>query len=907
MSEDLLNPETPSLPIDLRTEYLVNPLGLDEKEPRLSWRLLDARRGANQTAWEIQAASTAEGIEQPDLWESGQVKDPHSLDRIWQGKELAARQRVYWRVRVWDQHGEASPWSELASFELGLPEVDWQASWIGRHDETHYADRPCPMLRQTFELSAAPVQARLYISARGLYEAHLNGEKVGEDFLVPGWTDYAFRIEYLTYDVTALLREGANCLGALLGDGWFAGRLGWQDSYALWGKHPSLCARLEVRLEDGTDVTVVTDESWQAAPSWLIGADLYDGEKIDLTQYPQGWDLAESKSSDIPWEPVHTFEPPEAPLVAKVVLPTRQREILPAIAHTEPTPGAHIYDFGQNLVGVIHLKAKAPAGTVITVRHGEMLQQDGTLYVANLRSAKAIDTFIMGPSGEATFEPRFTFHGFRYVEITGLANEPRLEDLQAVVLHNAMEETGHFSCSHPKVTQLQSNIRWGQKGNFLEAPTDCPQRDERLGWTGDAQVFIRTACFNFDVAPFFTKWQQDLEDGQHESGVIPSVAPDIMRRRQIIEGKEVTYNGASAAWADAVVICPWTIHRCYGDTRLLERHFESMAGWVRWRAKNYPSGIDTHWGFGDWLAIDIAENSPGRAPTPRELIATAYHAQTSRIMATIAGILGKLDEQKEFRELSEHVTTAFRREFITPGGRVVGHTQTGYLLALGFDLVPEALQAAAVEHLVELIEGRGNHLSTGFVGTPLLAPVLSRFGRTDVAYKLLLQENYPSWLYTIDQGATTMWERWNSYTHKDGFGDVGMNSFNHYAYGAIGEWMYAVVAGIDLDPEVPAYRAARIAPQPANPLTWAEGRLRTRYGVLSTRWEQADDQFSLDLTIPPGTTAQVLLPPDCTGEVTEGARPLAKAEGISEIAAKNGQITFRVTAGRYRFSVTRAS
>ena len=859
--------------IGLKCEHLTNPLGIDETAPRLSWRLDSPRRGARQTAYRLVAASSPERLGSPDLWDTGVVKRDTCLDIVYGGPAPASRQAVYWRVQAWDERGRATPWSEPAVFEMGLLRPDdWTASWIGHPLPGREGSQPCPYLRREFALPAKPVKARLYITARGLYEARINGTRVGSDAFTPGWTDYRKRIPYQVYDVADLLQVGDNALGAILGDGWYAGYLAWKNNHFVYGDQLSLLAQLELEFADGTRSTLRSDGTWSTSFGPLLKSDIYNGESYDARLEAPGWDAPGFAAGA--WQGAIVVAPPEAALVTRRTLPVRRQEELPVVVQTEPAFGIHVFDLGQNMVGWARVKVRAPAGQVVTLRYAEMLNDDGTLYTTNLRSARCTDVYVCKGGGEEVFEPHFTFHGFRYVELTGLAEKPVPTDVTGVVLHSEIPATGSFECSVPLVNQLQKNIEWGQKGNFLEVPTDCPQRDERLGWTGDAQVFIRTACFNRDVSAFFTKWGIDMIDAQHEDGALPHVVPDVLR-----DGGR-----GSAAWADAAVIIPWTVYLCYGDTRILERQYDSMAAWIECQRRNSPDLINRMWCFGDWLAIDIAENNPGKAPTPRDLIATAYFARTADLMARTASVLGRPRDAKRYAALAQRIKAAFNREFVAPSGRVVGDTQTGYLLALGFDLLPKAQQAHAVDQLVRDIEQHGWHLSTGFVGTPLLAPVLSRYGRTDVAYRLLLQQTYPSWIYPILQGATTMWERWNSYTKDHGFGDASMNSFNHYAYGAVGEWLYNTVAGIELDESKPGYKHIIIRPQPpmsdkpegGSELTWAAAELMTRYGKAACHWTRKGRRLSVKATIPPNTTATVILP---------GAKPVQVGAGTYAFSA----------------------
>ena len=836
-------------PYDLRCEFFTNPIGIDEPVPRLSWKLRDSRPGARQTAWQVCAASSAELLlSTPDLWDSGVARTGQSLDIEYHGTKLRSRDRVWWRVRVWDKDRKPSPWSRTAFFEMGLLKAsDWTAQWIGADPGRGAEDRSSPYLRKDFVLRKSVSTARLYVTARGLFEAYVNGTRVGDDHFAPGWTDYNKRIPCHVYDVAGLLSPGGNAVGAILGDGWFCGHLGWNGDNGFYGNDPSLILQLEITYDDGARETIASGPGWKTSAGPIRSSDIYNGETYDARLELGDWSA--TGYDDSSWRPAKTLDPPKARIVSRRSLPVRSQEEVKARALQAPKPGVWIFDLGQNMVGWARVKLRGKAGDTVRLRFGEMLNGDNTLYTANLRRAKATDSYICKGFGEEVWAPRFTFHGFRYVELTGLRGAPELSDVTGVVLHSEIPRTGTFECSDPFVNRLQRNIVWGQKGNFLEVPTDCPQRDERLGWTGDAQVFARTACFNRDVAAFFEKWCIDIADEQLADGCVPHIIPNV-----------IPAGAGSAAWSDAAVICPWTIYRCYGDKRILQRQYGSMVRWVEWRARKARGHIDETPGFGDWLAIDIAEGEPGRAPTPKDLISTAYHAYTTGIVARSAAILGRTSDARRYAALQRRIVAAFNREFVSPAGRVTGDTQTGYLLALGFGLLPRPKRAYAVNRLVRDIEVRGWHLSTGFVGTPLLAPVLSAVGRTDVAYKLLLQQSYPSWLFMVKQGATTMWERWNGYSRERGFSDPGMTSFNHYAYGAIGEWLYSTVAGIDLDTRVPGYKRIVFRPQPGPGITRASGRLETRYGLVACRWEVRGGRMNVDVTVPPNTTGTVCLP-----------------------------------------------
>ena len=867
---------SPAKVVDLRCEFVADPIGIGETTPRLSWRMEDDRNGARQTAYRIVAASTPGKLaKKPDLWDTGVAKGAQSLDVAYAGKALKSRSRVFWKVQVADADGAFTDWSASASFELGLLSArDWKADWIAAEPQFGEIGQPSPYFRKTFQLPAAPVCARLYVSALGLYEAHINGRKVGEDYMTPGWTLSRVRLQAQAYDVTDMLAAGDNAIGGILGGGWYGGCLGWGES-SLVMRHEgriALKAQLEVKCADGSRHVVVTDPSWKTATGPIVFSEIYHGEMYDATKEIEGWDTAAFDASS--WKDAEIFTPPEKfTLDPARTLPVRKETELAVVAQTEPQFGVHVFDLGQNMVGWARVKIRAPRGRKIQIRFAEMLNDDGTLYNANYRTARSTDFYVCKGTGEEVFEPHFTFHGFRYVELTNLVEKPVLGDVTGVVIHSAMEKTGEFECSNPLVNRLQQNIQWGQRGNYLEVPTDCPQRDERLGWTGDAQVFIRTGTFNFNVAGFFTKWCRDLIDSQSPKGAFPHVCPNVWDDKTGFAMGEDKYPGGAAAWADAGVVCPWTEYLAYGDKRLLERNFESMSKWIGWQEARSKDGILDNATFGDWLALDIWSLKPryDRQLTNRQLLSTACFARTTAIMAKAAKVLGKTAEARRFARLLAKIKAAFAREFITPSGRLVSETQTAYLLALAYDLFPEELREQAVGRLVAKFAEYQDHLSTGFVGTPLIGPVLSRFGKTDLAYRILLQKTYPGWLFSVLQGATTMWERWNSYTKEAGFGDVGMNSFNHYAYGAIGQWMYASIAGIELDEADPAFHHVLIKPEPPSEInlsapadetvTWAEGRLMTRYGLVTSRWEATEDgRLVFNFTIPPNTTATVMLP-----------------------------------------------
>ena len=888
-----------TLAVQLRCNYFENPLGVHDAAPRLSWRLAAGdRRGARQTAYRIRVSTTRSG--KADLWDSGRVRADATTQVTYRGKPLASRQRAWWHVEVWDEKNRRSE-SVPAFWEAGLlARQEWRGSWIGGA----LAGGPevgahSPYLRTIFNVGKKVASARLYATALGLYEFHLNGQRVGADVFTPGWTEYKKRVQYQAYDVTSLLRPGANAAGAVLGDGWYCGHLGWRERN-YYGERPQLLAQLVLTFTDGSTQTIVTDGAWKTSYGPIIESDLINGETHDARRELRGWD--DPAYDDSAWLPVAKLPDPGieisatlGPLVRatqelKPIEPPKKIDIWPS--------SIWVFDMGQNMVGRVRLHVRGKAGQVVRLRFAEMLNQDGTIYTENLRAARQTDHYIL--SGDArgeTWESRFTFHGFRYVEISGHPEALLPDAITGIVLHSDTPRTGTFSCNDSLINQLQSNIDWGQRGNFLEVPTDCPQRNERLGWMGDAQVFSRTAAWNRNVAGFFNKWQRDIADAQGAEGQMPSVAPHI----------EGVGPDGGPAWADAAAICPWTMYLCYADKALLATHFDSLTKFIGYMEVQAKDLIRSHpdtkvWhGYGDWLALDGSGNVFGN--TPKDLIGTALFAYSTSLVAQMARVLGREKDAVRYERLLERVRRAYQDRFLTSDGLATGLTQTSYVLTLQFDLAPEALRPKLLHELVRDIETRGNKLTTGFVGASYLPHVLSRFGRADIAYQLLHQKAWPSWLYAVTQGATTIWERWDGWTKENGFQDKGMNSFNHYAYGAIGSWLYAVVAGIDIDPAQPAYKHIRLAPQPGGELTSARGTLASLHGEIVSSWKLAAGRFDWEVVVPPNTTASARFPVPADAVITEGKTSLARSSGVTAVKRGKDAITCTLAPGTYQFTV----
>ena len=898
-----------------------------------------------------------------DVWDSGKVISNETSQIAFAGQPLASREQCFWKVRAWDQAGQPSEWSAVAQWQMGLLQPgDWAAEWIspgvpvaspsipltirravyeavrdgGATDVTavvisHLTNNsiylsvdnntlgvdpafnsvkrlrveyeyggqtltnlieenqnltlpghpnPLPYLRKSFEVKSPVVRAVLYATALGLYEASINGRRVGDHVLAPDWTDYRKRVRYQAYDVTSLVQSGSNTLGAMLAKGWFSGHIG-NGGFEFFGKNPAFMAQLEVTCADGSTQTIATDGSWKSHDSPILAADFMLGEDYDARKELAGWN--QPGLDDETWLPVTVRDEVPRLRESQTMEPVRQICMLKPKTITETKPGCWVYDLGQNMVGVVRLTVSAPAGTTITLRHAEMLKPDGSIYTQNLRKATSTDHYTCKGEGVEVWQPRFTFHGFRYVELTGLSTKPDLDTVSGVVISSDTARTGEFTCSDPRINQLQSNIQWGQRGNYVSVPTDCPQRDERLGWMGDAEVFIRTATYNADVAAFFTKWLVDVDDGQSPAGSFPDVSPNT------------GMGGGVAAWGDAGVICPWTIYETYGDKRILERHLPAMIKWVEYLRAN-STGLIREKGrgndYGDWLSIG--------ANTPKDMIATAYFAYATHLVAKSCAAVGRQAEADKYEQLFEDIKTAFNQHYVSPDGHVTGNTQCAYAMALKFDLLPDGLRHQAGEYLVADIKAKDEHLSTGFIGVSYLLPVLTQVGQADTAYRLLLQDTFPSWLFSVKHGATTIWERWDGWTPDKGFQDPGMNSFNHYSLGSCGEYLFGGVGGIR--PASPGYKTIQIKPVIGDGLTWAKTSYDSIHGKIATAWKKADGQFTLEVTVPVNTTATVYVPAKDPASVTEGGQPAASAPGLKFLREENGSAVFAVASGEYLFA-----
>ncbi|HNS19008.1 MAG TPA: family 78 glycoside hydrolase catalytic domain [Sedimentisphaerales bacterium] len=747
---------------------------------------------------------------------------------------------------------------------------------------------PAQFLRKEFNVEKPVQRATVYASALGNYELHLNGRQVGDAYFAPGWTDYDVRVYYNTFDVTNQLKKGFNTLGGILADGWYSGHIGWGRLRDHYGKDTRFSAQLTIEYTDGSSETILTDKTWTAATGPILEGDFLMGETYDARKEMPGWSTPDF--DDAAWKPVDVTDKLAIAIESYPSVLVRKFQEIKPLSVTPTKDGACIYDMGTNFAGFVRLKVQgAEPGRKIVLRFAERLNPDGTIYTTNLRGARAVDTYLCRGDGKEVWQPRFTFHGFQYVEVTGYPGTPGLDAITGIELTSDTPVVGRFACSDAMTNTLYHNVCQTQRANFIEVPTDCPQRDERLGWMGDAQIYVRTATFNTDVSAFFTKWMVDVEDAQLENGGFSDVSP-----------RKVANGGGTAAWGDAGVICPWTIYTVYGDTRILARHYDAMQKWIDY-CKGTTKGtlLRPAEGYGDWLSI--------KADTPKDVLATAYFAHSTRLVAQTAAVLGKVDDARTYHQLFEQIRDAFNKAYVSADGRVKGDTQTVYVLALAFDLLPKEKRPMAAQHLVDNIRDRDWHLSTGFVGTKDLMATLNAIGRTDVAYHLFHNETFPSWGFSIQHGATSIWERWDGWTPEKGFQDPGMNSFAHYSFGAVCEWMFRTIGGIDtqLAPTEaggPAYKHIVIRPQMGGRLSWAKTSYNSIRGKIATAWKVDGDTLKLDVTIPANTTATVYVPAVDAASIRERRKPVAQAEGVRLVDTKDGEVVLEVGSGVYHFT-----
>ena len=891
----------------LRCEFRINPAGLDVLQPRLSWILTSEQRGEQQKAFQVLAASSAEGLEHNggDLWDSGKVLSDQTIEIIYQGKPLSSRSRVWWKVRVWGKSNRVSDWSAPAQWSMGLlNQGDWRAQWIADPAATSNANAavtntslPAILMRKSFRLDQPFKNATAYVTALGLYELRINGQRVGEQLLAPEWTSYSKRVQYQTYQVTDLLRRGSNVVAALVGEGWYEGRL-MAVGRCAYGAFPKFLLQVEVELDNGMRQLIPTDDSWRCSADGPIrSAGIYDGEVFDAARTLPGWDMPEFNDSSwararaFPLDNVQLVWQPNEPIVVEQELTCRKL--------TEPKPAVYVFDLGQNMVGWCRLKAQGTRGKPVVLRHAEALNEDGTIYTANLRGAPQVDSYVPAADGQFTFEPHFTSHGFRFVEVSGLAAPPEPNALIGQVFHSASPFVGKFECSDASLNQLMHNIVWTARANVMSSPNDCPQRDERFGWMGDIQAFAQTAVFNMELAAFFRKFARDTRDDQAADGRFPDFAPHPGDPNEKFSG--------APAWADAGVLVPWCAYQNYGDTRLLAEQFDAARRWVDYIHRLNPGLIWVQgrnndyndWLNGDWIKQTDWPTQGGSVP--KEVFATAFFAHSTELVAKMAGVLGKMDQALSYRTLFERIKAAFNNRFVAEDGTLEGDTQAGYALALQFDLLPEPLRGKALERLLSAINRYHNHLSTGIQTTHRAMLELSRDGYNSLAWQLLTNRTFPSWLYMVDNGATTIWERWDGYVQGRGFQDPGMNSLNHWAFGAVGEWMWRYVIGLNPDEGHPGWKHFLVAPRPDGGVTWAKGEFNSIRGPIRVDWACNGDQFTLETVVPVNTTATVILPARDLDGISESGKSISNSRALRLVQAQDGFAVLELTSGQYHF------
>lgn len=840
---------------DLCCEYKKNPMQTDVKVPRFSWKIEADGKDIVQVEWEL---LVWEEESKKVVWRKVEVSNK-SVHIEYEGELLEENKRYNWRVKSILNNGKILNSEEIAFFETGLwNDAVWKGIWIGKKERKDLGN--CPCFRKSFKLDKKCRRGKLFISACGLYELSVNGAVQGEYKLTPGWTNYNHNLQYLAYDITAYLQKGENVVGVRLGDGWYDGEISFNHQTHVYGNQISFAAVLIIEDEQGERV-ITTDTTWKTHESGIISSSIYDGEIYDLTKEELNWDCPAFEADD--WQAANIMEDAAGQMTAMINEGTKCVEVIEPKEIIKTPNGDTLIDMGQNMTGWVRITLEAKKGDVVRIKHGEVLDKEGNFYSQNLRLAKQEDEYILR-KGKNVLEPHFTFHGFRYIKILKFPKEVKIEYFEGIVLHTAMEPSIKFECSDALVNQLHHNLIWGQKGNFLDVPTDCPQRDERLGWTGDAQIFCRTACYNFGADAFFTKWLEDVKADQYKNGAVPFVVPDVLPKDwEFLNESGIGSEHTSAAWGDAITICPWTLYQQYGDIRILESTYEAMKKYLQYifDGAHYGSGNPYIWDWGpqlgDWLALDSEEGSY-RGATDETYIATAYYAFSAEIVCKVAKILGKIGESKKYLELYKKIKENFKRTYME-NGKIRIETQTAQIVPLHFNLLEGEEEKRAVEKLVLLLHNNQEHLTTGFVGTPYLCAVLSKYGFGNLAYTLLLKKDFPSWLYQVTKGATTIWEHWDGQKPDGSFWSDNMNSFNHYAYGSIGEWFYRYIAGIDTDDKEPGFSHIQIRPQTDARLSEISCEYESIRGKIVSNWRYRDKTIHYHIEIPANTKATIYL------------------------------------------------
>lgn len=867
----------------LRCEYLQNPLGIDALSPRLSWVLQSDERGQKQTAYRILVASSEKKLaaNEGDLWDSGKVASDATAQIEYRGQPLTSRQACFWKVCVWDKDGKASRFSAPAFWEMGLLDTnDWRARWIGL--TTNIAERPAPMLRREFALTHKITQARLYICGLGYYELHLNGRKVGDHLLDPGYTRYDKRDLYVTYDVTKFLRQGDNALGVVLGNGWFNVQTEavWDFHKAPWRAAPKLLLSLFVEFADGTTEVIASDENWKGATGPILFDSIYGGEIYDARLEKPGWDRPGYDDED--WERVKIVDAPVGKLAAQIMPAIEADKTVTPVKITNPKPDVYLFDFGQNFAGDAELNVHGPAGTKVNLRYGEQLDTNGMLDQSiidmhvkrvNRNQQFQTDSYILKGQGVETWHSRFNYNGFQYVEVTGFPGRPTLKNLRGIFSHSAVPVAGQFECSNPLLNKIWRATRWSYLSNLQGIPTDCPQR-EKNGWTGDAHLAAEQGMYNFMPAAVYTKWINDLDDEQQPSGELPGIVPT--------SGWGYKW-GNGPAWDSAFLLIPFYMYQYYGDERILEEHYAGMKRYVDYLTRKAADGI-VNLGLGDWV--------PFKTQTPVEITSTAYYYRDAQIVSLAASLLGKSEAAAEYAALAEKIKNDFNAHFYDANTGVYGNgSQTSLSCALYQGLVPPENRQRTLNQLVAAVAANHGHIDTGILGAKYLLNALTENDRADVAYQIASQKDEPSWGWWLEQGATTLWEEWN-----------GGGSHNHIMFGDISAWFYKALAGINLDPAAPGFKHIILKPQPVGDLTFARAEYDSIRGQIVSDWKIENGKFRLKVKIPPNTTATLYLPSTQTGEIREGNKLATTAKGVQSFRQENNCTVFEIASGAYEFT-----
>lgn len=838
---------------DLECENFISPIGIGTGKPRFSWKIHSDLQNCLQESYQIQISKSSDFSK--ILWDSGIVTSEQSHLCEYTGEPFSTDTEYFFRVKIEDNHGEKSEW-EASKFETGILNykdftADFISSPLDKSEDSHAI-----YFRNGFEIDKEIKKAKAYVTALGMYDFYVNGQKIGDAYFAPGFLSYNNHLQVQAYDVTSNVLQGKNVVGAIVGAGWYKGDLISSGNRNHYGSKNALFVQLHITYTDGTKQVVISNESWKSGFGAIIYSELYHGEIFDTRIDNSDWYKGTASGDFVGCE---KFDFDKSVMRMQTGEFVREQQILKPIEKIKTPSGETVFDFGQNMVGFVRVKIKGKKGDRIRLNFAEVLDKDGNFYTENMRSARNDIIYILSGNGEEILQPHFTFQGFRYVKVLEFPDEPKTENFEGIVLDSDMSETGKFECSNSLINRLVKNVGWGFKGNSVDVPTDCPQRDERLGWTGDAQVFIRTACFLRDTRAFYSKWLTDMAYDQKPNGAITNIVPNLFND-----------DGGACGWADSATICPWTLYLCYGDKSELKKNYPMMKKWVEYIRSVAEDGVYWNSGFhfGDWLALDAKEGSCFGA-TPNDLTATVYYAYSSLILSKAAAALGYDDDSSKYLKLHNDIAEFFKKEFFTATGRLAVPTQTAHVLALMFDLVSENARQRTIDDLVGLIEANDNHLTTGFLGTPYLCFALSRYGRLDMALYLLMREEYPSWLYPVKQGATTIWEHWDGLKPDGSFWSKDMNSFNHYAYGCILDWMVQDLAGLKCDEENPGYKHFTISPNLPDSWEYIDCDYNSIYGKIKIHIARENDILNIKLTIPENTVCDFNLG-DCSKKFGSG-------------------------------------